>query len=91
MNINYTFDDATSFNQDIKRSWDVSRVTNMSFMFKDATSSNQVYWIMDLGMCVSCERYDLPVFQCMFPYNQVIRYWDDDDEYMLGSLLFQTR
>jgi hypothetical protein len=32
-------------------------------------------------MCVSCERYDLPVFQCMFPYNQVVRYWDDDDEY----------
>ena len=66
------FQGATSFNQDLS-GWDVSHITDMSYMFKEATSFNSpLLW----GSKVSNVTDMIYMFQGATSFNQDISGWD---------------
>ena len=83
------FQGATSFNQDLS-GWDVSHITDMSYMFKEATSFNSpLLW----GGKVSNVTYMSYMFQRATSFNQDISGWDvssvtDMENMFDGATLF---
>ena len=70
-NMSYTFEGATSFNQDISN-WTVSNVTNMQYMFDGATNFNQ-----DLNdWNVSSVENMTIMFRDATSFNQALNSWD---------------
>ena len=75
------FHKASSFNQPLD-SWDVSNVTNMSWMFMSAEAFNQPLastwntYINNYGWDVSSVKYMSNMFKNATSFNQDIRSWD---------------
>jgi surface protein len=65
------FADAVSFNQDIEN-WNVSNVTNMSYMFQSATSFNQDISNWNVGSVTNMSE----MFNGASSFNQDIGSWD---------------
>jgi len=67
------FQQASLFNQNIG-TWDVSKVTNMSYMFSQATAfNNSGSNSINNWRPISCSNFDTMFYQC--PFNQPIGNW----------------
>ena len=65
------FDNARSFNQDLSK-WDVSRVTNMTAMFRHAESFNQDLSKWDVSRVTDMTA----MFSYAHFFNQDVSHWD---------------
>ena len=71
-NLQYMFQGATSFNQDLS-GWDVSHITDMNSMFKGATSFNSpLLWGSKVSNVTNMEH----IFEGATSFNQDISGWD---------------